>query len=105
MKHQMRTAEERIDLLHKRAEEMKRGMQRRTEALWGTVSVFLLILAVTLTVHFTGGAHAVGGGGIAGSSLLSEDAGGYVLVGVITFALGVAVTVLCGAIKKRNGRK
>ena len=41
--------------------------------------------------------------GMYGSALLYSSAGGYVLAGVLSFALGVAVTVLCIRYKKKNG--
>jgi hypothetical protein len=39
-------------------------------------------------------------GGFTASSLLGEDAGGYVLVGVISFVAAVCITVCC--LKARN---
>ena len=44
--------------------------------------------------------------GVFGAMLLREDAGGYVLVGVVSFAAAAAITALCFRLKsKENQRK
>ena len=44
--------------------------------------------------------------GVFGAMLLREDAGGYVLVGVVCFAAAAAITALCFRLKsKENQRK
>ena len=40
-----------------------------------------------------------------GAMLLREDAGGYVLVGVISFAAAAAITALCFRLRNRENRK
>ena len=40
-----------------------------------------------------------------GAFLLPSEAGGYVLAGVLAFALGVAVTIFCLYLRKRSERK
>ena len=42
--------------------------------------------------------------GMYGSILLHEDAGGYVLVGVISFSTAVMITVLCIRLREREHR-
>ena len=42
--------------------------------------------------------------GMYGSILLHEDAGGYVLVGVVSFATAVVITVLCVKLRERERR-
>ena len=39
-----------------------------------------------------------------GTVLLHEDAGGYVLVGVISFSIAVMITVLCIRLREREHR-
>ena len=39
-----------------------------------------------------------------GATLLSESAGGYVLVAVISFLVAVVFTLLCVRLHERNGR-
>ena len=44
--------------------------------------------------------------GVFGAMLLREDAGGYVLVAVVSFAAAVVITALCFRLKsKENQRK
>ena len=62
----------------------------------------MLLLAVLIQAAGT----AVGPGqpeawGAFGAMLLREDAGGYVLVGVVSFAAAAAITALC--IRLRSG--
>jgi hypothetical protein len=40
-----------------------------------------------------------------GAMLLREDAGGYVLVGVVCFAAAVVITALCFRLRKRENQK
>ena len=43
--------------------------------------------------------------GAFGAMLLREDAGGYVLVAVISFAAAAAITALCFRLRKRENQK
>lgn len=43
--------------------------------------------------------------GLSGSMLLHEDAGGYVLVGVLAFTAAVVLTVLCVHMRQKRRRK
>ena len=43
--------------------------------------------------------------GVFGAMLLREDAGGYVLVGVVCFAAAVVITVLCFRLRSREKQK
>ena len=43
--------------------------------------------------------------GVFGAMLLREDAGGYVLVAVVSFAAAVAITALCFRLRIRENRK
>ena len=43
--------------------------------------------------------------GVFGAMLLREDAGGYVLVGVVCFAAAVVITALCFRLRKRENQK
>lgn len=90
----MRTAEERLEALHSRAYALK----KQRDVTWmrglGGVSGAMAVCLVAMITVFGKGGHGITGSGYAGTSLLSESAGGYVLVAVIAFAIGVAVTVL-----------
>ena len=43
--------------------------------------------------------------GVFGAMLLREDAGGYVLVGVVSFAAAAAFTALCFRLRSRENQK
>ena len=43
--------------------------------------------------------------GVFGAMLLREDAGGYVLVGVVSFAAAAVVTALCIRLRDRGRRE
>ncbi len=75
----MRTDEERIELLHRKASQL--ADQRRTR-IWGAASAGLLTVLIALVV-LTYSPSVTMAGGFTASSLLGEDVGGYVLVGVI----------------------
>lgn len=97
----MRTAEERLALLHRRAAALRRKRDRRALRSWGAATAGLLAALIGLTVLLDPVAHGLGQSGSTGATLLSEGAGGYVLVGVIAFMAGVALT----AALIRRGKK
>ena len=43
--------------------------------------------------------------GVFGAMLLREDAGGYVLVAVVSFAAAAAITALCFRLRSRENQK
>ena len=96
----MKTAEERIRMLHERAGELKRQKDRSAVRLFGATSAFLSVCLVVFITRLTGIAHNMGRSGFAAASLLSENAGAYVLVAVLSFAAAVIITVWC--IKRRR---
>ena len=84
----------RVALVKQRVRENTRRRQRR-EAI--SLSAFCLMLFTALA----GAADALivrgqtAARGMFGAMLLREDAGGYVLVGVVCFAAAAAITALC----------
>ena len=97
-------------LLYGSVRWMKSGMQEkyrrkercgicRLSALCAALSAFLVG-----TVHTAAGQTQITARGMYGSILLHEDAGGYVLVGVISFATAVMITVLCIRLREREHR-
>lgn len=92
-----------VELVKLRAQELhRREKKRRISALSA--------LCVILFASFVGTISAVTGPGqlvmwgMYGAMLLREDAGGYVLVGVIAFAAAVVVTLLCIRYKEKSER-
>ena len=94
----------RVALVKQRVRENTRRRQRR-EAI--SLSAFCLMLFTALA----GAADALivrgqtAAWGAFGAMLLREDAGGYVLVGVVCFAAAVVITALCFRLRNRENQK
>ena len=99
----MYDTEKRVELVKKRVHEKYRRKKRRVicrlSALCTALSAFLVG-----TVHTAAGQTQITARGMYGSILLHEDAGGYVLVGVISFSTAVMITVLCIRLREREHR-
>ena len=99
----MYDTEKRVELVKKRVHEKYRRKKRRVicrlSALCTALSAFLVG-----TVHTAAGQTQITAQGMYGSILLHEDAGGYVLVGVISFSTAVMITVLCIRLREREHR-
>lgn len=99
----MYDTEKRVELVKKRVHEKYRRKKRRgicrLSALCTALSAFLVG-----TVHTAAGQTQITARGMYGSILLHEDAGGYVLVGVISFSIAVMITVLCIRLREREHR-
>ena len=94
----------RVALVKQRVRENTRRRQRR-EAI--SLSALCLLLFTALAK----GADALivqgqtAAQGIFGAMLLREDAGGYVLVAVVSFAAAAAITALCIRLRIRENQK
>ncbi len=97
------TAEERVAALHQRMERRRRNEKRKTAALGAACAGLSLCL---LLIIFSGAAHAGGTGNMySGSTMLFENAGGYVVTALLAFAIGAAVTLICRRRAERNRNK
>ena len=95
----MRNTEELVASLHLRMERKRQKRERRRTSAVGMACVGLSICLIVLV--FGGGLHPVGTAGVySGASILFEDAGGYVLIAIPAFMLGVAATVIF--LRQRN---
>ena len=94
----------RVALVKQRVRENTRRRQRR-EVI--SLSAFCLMLFTALAgaadVLIVRGQTAAQG--VFGTMLLREDAGGYVLVAVISFAAASAITALCFRLRSRENQK
>ena len=90
----MRNTEENLSRMHARAAELRRKSNRTRTGIAGAVSGALAICLVFVMHQIQSVGHGIIGGQTTGSSLLSDSAGGYVLVAVVAFAAGVAITAL-----------
>ena len=87
--------------------QIRKNTRRRQKRGIGRLSaVCMLLFAALLQAAGT----VVGPGqpeawGVFGAMLLREDAGGYVLVAVVSFAAAVVITALCFRLRKRENQK
>ena len=95
----------RVALVKQRVRENTRRRQRR--GIYGLSAACMLLFAVLMETAGTLVAPGqTAAWGSFGAMLLREDAGGYVLVGVVAFAAAAAITALCFRLRsKENHRK
>ena len=94
----------RVALVKQRVRENTRRRQRR--GIYGLSAACMLLFAVLTQAAGT----VVGPGqpeawGVFGAMLLREDAGGYVLVAVVSFAAAVVITALCFRLRSKENRR
>ena len=94
----------RVALVKQRVRENTR--RKRQRGIYGLSAACMLLFAVLMQAVGT----VVGPGqpeawGVFGAMLLREDAGGYVLVSVVSFAAAAAITALCFRLRIRENQK
>ena len=87
--------------------QIRKNTQRRQKRGIGRLSAVCMLLFAAL---MQAAGTVVGPGqpeawGVFGAMLLREDAGGYVLVAVVSFAAAVAITALCFRLRIRENQK
>ena len=94
----------RVTLVKQRVRENTRRRQRR--GIYGLSAACMLLCTALMQAADT---FAVQGQtaawGVFGAMLLREDAGGYVLVAVVSFAAAAAITALCFRLRGRENQK
>lgn len=109
----MRSTQQRVEAVQKRAEELKRKNARRAYTATvigsGCASVAIIVLlAVLVPSAMENTFDTAYGQPILFASMFSNPQSiGYVVIGVLSFLLGVSVTLLCVMMKKKrdqNGR-
>ena len=94
----------RVALVKQRVRENTRRKQRR--GIYGLSAACMLLCAVLMQAAGTvAGPGQPEAWGVFGAMLLREDAGGYVLVGVVSFAAAAAITALCFRLRIRENRR
>ena len=94
----------RVALVKRRVHERSRRKRRREAG--GLSAVCLLLFAVlTQAVGTAVGPGQPAAWGAFGAMLLREDAGGYVLVAVVSFVAAAAITALCFRLRNRENQK
>ena len=94
----------RVALVKQRVRENTR--RKRQRGIYGLSGACMLLCAALMQAAGT----VVGPGqpeawGVFGAMLLREDAGGYVLVAVVSFAAAATITALCFRLRNRENRR
>ena len=93
----------RVALVKQRVRENTRRRQRR--GICGLTAACLLLFAALMQAAGTViGQGQTAARGVFGAMLLREDAGGYVLVAVVSFAAAVVITALCFRLRNRENQ-
>ena len=94
----------RVALVKKRVRDNTRRRQRHS--IYGLSAACMLLFAALMeTAGIVVGPGQPEAWGAFGAMLLREDAGGYVLVAVVSFAAAAAITALCFRLRSRENRK
>ena len=94
----------RVALVKQRVRENTRRRQQR--GIYGRSAACMLLFAVlTQAAGTVVGQGQTAAWGVFGAMLLREDAGGYVLVAVVSFAAAAAITALCFRLRNRENRR
>ena len=94
----------RVALVRQRVRDMSR--RRRRREIYGlTAACILLFAALTRAAGMVVGPGQTAAQGSFGAMLLREDAGGYVLVSVVSFAAAAVITALCFRLKIQDERE
>ena len=101
----MRTNEERIAAMHKRAAELEKEKRQHKVQIIQTVSVaacFALVIVLSLLMPGFSEAFVVGDqqGSMSASIFSASSVLGYIVIGILAFLLGAAVTIFCFRLKK-----
>ena len=94
----------RVALVKQRVRENTRRRQRR-EAISLSAACILLFAVLMQAAGIVVGPGQPEAWGVFGAMLLREDAGGYVLVAVVSFAAAAAITALCFRLRSREKQK
>ena len=94
----------RVALVKQRVRENTR--RKRQRGIYGlSAACMLLCAALMQTAGTIVGPGQTAAWGSFGAMLLREDAGGYVLVAVVSFAAAATITALCFRLRNRENRR
>ena len=91
----------RVELVKRQIRKNTRRRQKRGIGRLSAVCM-LLFAALMQTAGTVVGPGQTAAWGVFGAMLLREDAGGYVLVAVVSFAAAVVITALCFHLRKKE---
>ena len=94
----------RVALVKQRVRENTRRRQWR--GIYGLSAACMLLFAVMMqAADVFAVQEQTAAWGVFGAMLLREDAGGYVLVAVVSFAAAATITALCFRLRNRENRR
>ena len=94
----------RVALVKQRVRENTR--RKRQRGIYGLSAACMLLCAALMQTAGTVVAPGqTAARGVFGAMLLREDAGGYVLVAVVSFAAAVVITALCFRLRSKENRR
>ena len=94
----------RVTLVKQRVRENTRRRQRR--GIYGLSAACMLLLAALMeSADALIAPGQTAAWGAFGAMLLRQDAGGYVLVAVVSFAAAVVITALCFRLRSKENRR
>lgn len=95
--------------VERRANGLRKKIRKRKNGLYiaaSTVSCIVLVVGLAAVLQGIMPEQPPESTGLYSATLLADSSvGGYILVGVASFVLGVAVTLMCVKYIKRNGEK
>ena len=94
----------RVALVKQRVRENTRRRQRHEAISLSAACMLLFAVLMQAADAFVVHGQTAAWGSF-GAMLLREDAGGYVLVGVVSFAAAAVITALCFRLRNRENRR
>ena len=94
----------RVELVKRQIRKNTRRRQKRGIGRLSAVCMLLFAALMQTADRVVGQGQTAAWGGF-GAMLLREDAGGYVLVGVVCFATAVVITALCFRLRSKENRR
>ena len=107
----MRTNEERLAAMHRRAAELTKQKRMKQSLITGAAGIAgCVMMLILLVVRISGISTALQEDPAAGAMMSASIFAGnsslsYIIVGIIAFLLGVSVTVFCFRLKKWQDSK
>jgi hypothetical protein len=103
----VRSTDERVSAVQARSRSIQRERKRRRSITVSGISVVACFAAIFSFALYLPGAvgnsptSTSGTSGVCGSIMASGDFLGFIVIGILAFCLGVAVTVLCIMLRER----
>ena len=97
--------EESLQQIETRSRQIRYRKQRRNVGLLATMTALVLMISIAVGYSLVGMKESGSWESAYGSFILSEEAGGYVIVGVLCFVAAVILTLVCVRCKERNEQK